>query len=84
MAAKNSLARFFEVVAELTGERRFRVAVTLFVIGLGTLGFSYVYEDPGSRPRMLSFLVSSLGVALLVTAVAEFVLLEHVRKGVCF
>ncbi len=81
MTAKNSVARFFEVVAELIGEPRFRVALTLFVIGLGALGFAYVYEDPVSRLRVLSFLLSSLGVALLVTAVAEFVLLEHASRA---
>ena len=82
MPARNSsLARFFEVSAELVQQRRFRVAVVLFLLGTAALIGSYLFESEPARVTIISFVVSSLGAALVVTAVAEFVLLEHASRA---
>lgn len=81
MSKTNPLARFLQLLAELVGQTRFRVAVLLGTMGIGALLVSYYFETDVGRLRISSFVISSLGAALLVTAVAEFILLEHTSRA---
>ena len=78
----NPAARFLQLLSELIGQPRFRVAVLLALLGISGVVFSYVYETYLGSSVVISFVASSIGVALLVTAIAEFILLEHASRAI--
>jgi hypothetical protein len=76
------IRRAFTGAAEIVVRPGFWVISILILLGATSLFGSYLMEPEGHRIHILSFLLSSIGVAFFVTAAADFVLLERATSSI--
>ena len=75
----NPLDRFFNLLKEIGTQRRYQVAFGLWFGGLIMIATSLVLEKYVGL-YLLWIVLAELGITCIIAAVAEFILLEHVKE----
>ncbi len=76
---RSPLAWFFALQGKISDQRRYQVALGLCVLGLIVITASVVLDEHVG-PHLLWIVFSELGIACIIAAIAEFILLEHAKK----
>jgi len=70
---------FFELQRKIGTQRRYQVAFGLCLLGMFIIAASVVLDEH-IGPHLIWIVISELGIACLIAAIAEFILLEHAKK----
>jgi hypothetical protein len=79
---RKAISGSLENLARLVQRPTFWLLIFMFVLGLILLVIGYFFEEPADRPHILSFVAASIGVGLLVSVAAEFLLVEHASRSI--
>jgi hypothetical protein len=69
---------FLKLQGKIGTQRRYQVAFGLCLLGLIIIAASVVLDEHGG-PHLLWIVLSEFGIACMIAAIAEFILLEHAK-----
>ena len=71
------MARFWELLRKIATQRRYQVSLGLCLGGLTMIVGSHLLEENRIGPHLMWTLLAEIGIACIIAAIAEFILLEH-------
>jgi hypothetical protein len=77
---RNLIAKFFELITKIGTQRRYQVAFGLWVGGPAMIFVSLLLENYEIGSKLIQIFILECGIACLIAAIADFILLEHAIK----
>src|SRR3954471_3093526 len=74
---RNLKDKFFGFLTKIGTQRRYQVAFGLWVGGPVMIFGSLLLENYGIGSKLIQIFILECGIAFLIAAIAEFILLEH-------
>lgn len=74
---RNLKAKFFKLLHKISTQRRYQMAFGLWVGGPAMIFGSLLLENYELGSKLIQIFILECGIACLIAAIAEFILLEH-------